>query len=156
MSDLREKYEKRLATGTIVVPRNGEAIKECFYGNLTVLDTKASALMTFDGILIAVASFTVQTGGVFEKQPIVPLIVIITALIAAGLCLFVAQISYRFLGKVIIKPGASDTLDYTAEIKALHGAVDRRTFYYRTAWYLSLIAIALFLAMFLLTLRTYS
>jgi len=101
MSDLRKKYENSLAPETVIVPPNALAIKGCFYSNLTVLDTKASALMAFDGILIAVASFTVQAGGVFEKQPVVPLIVIITALIAAGLCLFVAQISYPFLGKVI-------------------------------------------------------
>jgi len=156
MSDLRKKYENSLAPETVIVPPNALAIKECFYSNLTVLDTKASALMAFDGILIAVASFTVQAGGVFEKQPVVPLIVIITALIAAGLCLFVAQISYPFLGKVISKPGTPNGLDYNTEINALHGAVDWRTCYYRIAWWLSLTAIALFLIMFLLTLKAYS
>jgi len=156
MSDLREKYETSLASGTVITPPNALLIKECFYSNLTVLDTKASALMAFDGILIAVASFTVQAGGVFEKQPVVPLIVIITALIAAGLCLFVAQISYPFLGKVVIKPGTPGTLDCTDELNALHGAVDWRTGFYRIAWVLSLIAIALFLIMFILTLKTYS
>jgi hypothetical protein len=142
MSDLRKKYENSLAAGTVIVPPNALAIKECFYSNLTVLDTKASALMAFDGILIAVASFSVQTGGVFEKQPVVPLIVIIAALIAAGLCLFVAQISYPFLGKIVIKPGSPVTLDCTDELNSLHGAVDWRTRFYRIAWVLSLIAIA--------------
>jgi hypothetical protein len=156
MSNLRKKYEYSSAPGTPITPPNAAAIKECFYNNLTVLDTKASALMAFNGILIAVASFTVQAGGVFEKQPVVPLIVIITALIAAGLCLFVAQISYPFLGKVVIKSGTPNGLDYSAEINSLHGAVDRRTWYYRIAWWLSLLAIALFLIMFILTLKAYS
>jgi hypothetical protein len=127
------------------------AIKECFYSNLTVLDTKASALMAFDGILVAVASFTVQDGGVLEGQRL-PLYVIIMTLIAAGLCLFVAQISYPFLGKVIIKPGIPLTLDYTNEINALHSAVDWRTCFYRIAWLLSVLAIFLFLVMFIMAL----
>ncbi|HEY7218602.1 MAG TPA: hypothetical protein VH985_09430 [Candidatus Binatia bacterium] len=118
---------------------------------MTVLDTKASALMAFDGILVAVASFTVQDGGVLEGQRL-PLYVIIMTLIAAGLCLFVAQISYPFLGKVIIKPGIPLTLDYTNEINALHSAVDWRTCFYRIAWLLSVLAIFLFLVMFIMAL----
>jgi len=154
MSNLLNKYRLTADPQTITVPADGKEIKEAFYGNLTVLDTKASALMTFDGILIAVASFTVQQGGVFEDEPLLALIVIITALIASGLCLFVAQISYPFFGKVIINP--PQTLDFTAEIKALHGAVDWRTVFYRSAWWLSLLAIVLFLIMFLWTLKSYS
>jgi len=79
--------------------------------------------MAFDGILVAVASFTVQDGGILKGQ-VLPLFVIIMTLIAAWLCLFVAQISYPFLGKVIIIPWTPITLDYTDEINALHGAVD--------------------------------
>lgn len=84
MSDLREKYGKSIGSNAVIVPPEGVAIKECFYGNLTVLDAKASALMAFDGILVAVASFTVQTGGVLEGQRL-PLVVIIMTLIASGL-----------------------------------------------------------------------
>lgn len=155
MSDLRKKYECSLASNTVIVPPNAIVLKDHFYSNLTVLDTKASALMAFDGILIAVASFTVQEGGVFASHPVFPLIVIITALIAAGLCLFVAQISYSFLGKVIIIPGTPDTMDFSMEIDALHSAVDWRTCLYRIAWVLSLIAIGLFLVMFILALIGY-
>jgi hypothetical protein len=153
MSDLRKKYENSLAPDAVIVPANAVAIKECFYSNLTVLDTKASALMAFDGILVAVASFTLQDGGVLAGQ-LLPLFVIIITLIAAGLCLFVAQISYPFLGKVIIKPGSSVSLDYTNELNALHGAVDWRTCFYRIAWLLSILAIFLFLVMFILALKT--
>jgi hypothetical protein len=152
MSDLRRKYESAFAQGTVIQPPDAVDLKECFYSNLTILDAKASALLYFDGILIAVASFTVQQGGVFETQQLIPLIVIITALVAAGLCLFVAQISYPFLGKVTITAGRPSTLDYNREIDALHRAVDWRTGLYRLAWALSLIAVALFLFMFIVAL----
>jgi hypothetical protein len=107
MSELLRKYESLCASGIEILPPNPVAIKESLYCNLTILDSKASALMAFDGILIAVASFTVQEGGVFASEPQVPLVVIILALVAAGFCLAVAQISYPFLGKVVMTPTSS-------------------------------------------------
>jgi hypothetical protein len=155
MSDLRTKYESSFATDTVIVPANATTIKEAFYSNLTVLDSKASALMTFDGILVAVASLTLQDGGVLEGQwP--PLLVIIMTLLAAGLCLFVAQISYPFLGKVTTVKGTPSKLDFSKELESLHRAVDWRTGLYRFAWLLSVLATALFLIIFIVALLTYS
>ncbi len=152
MSELREKLELLSVQGTQIVPVNAEATKKYLYDDLTVLDSKASALMAFDGILIAAASFTVEKGGVCDTLRVIPLIVIIMALVAAGLCLLVAQVSYPFLGKVVMTPGR---LDYSKELDALDGAVIWRTRFYQAAWWLSLIAVALFLILFGMSLKSH-
>jgi hypothetical protein len=152
MSELLKIYECLCASGTQIVPPNAVVIKESLYGNLTVLDSKASALMAFDGILIAIASFTIQQGGVFASEPLVPLVVIILTLLGAGCCLFVAQVSYPFFGKVIM---TSAKLDFSSELGALASAVTWRTNFYRAAWWLSAIAVALFLIVFVLALGNY-
>ncbi|HEV8721568.1 MAG TPA: hypothetical protein VGW77_13120 [Candidatus Binatia bacterium] len=136
MSDLREKYEL-LTSSAPVTPLNASAIKKHFYSNLTTLDSKASALMAFDGILIAAATFAFPTA-FSDLWRWVLLAVIVIALIAAGFCLGVAQVSYPFLGKVMITsrpPRAA--LDFAEELNALDVAVQRRTSFYRTAWRLS-------------------
>lgn len=135
MSDLREKYEL-LTSSAPVTPLNGPAIKEHFYSTLTTLDSKASALMAFDGILIAAATFAFPTA-FSDLWRWMLLVVIVIALIAAGFCLAVAQVSYSFLGKVRITPGPPRALDFSEELNALDVAVQRRTNFYRTAWRLS-------------------
>jgi hypothetical protein len=135
MSDLREKYEL-LSSSAPVTPPNAPAIKEHFYSNLTILDSKASALMAFDGILIAAATFAFPTA-FSDLWRGTLLAVIVIALIAAGFCLGVAQVSYSFLEKVSIRPGPPRALDFSEELSALDAAVQRRTSFYRTAWRLS-------------------
>jgi len=152
MSELREKHELLLAEGTSINPLKAKEITEFLYADLTILDSKASALMSFDGILTAVASFTVQDEGILARQPLIPLIAIVLGLLAACLCLFVAQISYPFLGKVRIVAGPPRGLEYSEELNALDGAVIWRTCFYRTAWWLSLGAVVLFLIMFVVAL----
>lgn len=149
MSELREKYELLSAPGTSINPLKAKEITEFLYAALTILDSKASALMGFDGILIAAATFTVEKQGLVDTQRVVTLIVIIMALFAAALCLFVARISYPFLGKVTIIPGPPRELDYSDEISALDREVGRRTRLYRNAWLLSLIAVTLFMIVFI-------
>jgi len=140
MSELREKYELLCTDGTKSVPQNAECVKKNLYENLTILDSKASALMAFDGILIAAATFAFPTafsdlwrGTLFG--------VIVIALVAAGFCLGVAQVSYPFLDKVRITPGPPRGLDFSEELNALDVAVQRRTCFYRSAWRLSLLAV---------------
>src|SRR5712691_4927929 len=99
MSDLREKCDLLCAPGTSISPVQAKDTAKFLYEALTILDSKASALMAFDGILVAAATFTVEKEGVVDIQRIVTLIVIIMALAGAVLCLFVARISYPFLGK---------------------------------------------------------
>jgi hypothetical protein len=135
MSHLCEKYDL-LTSSAPVMPPNGPAIKDHFYNTLTTLDSKASALMAFDGILIAAATFAVPTAfSDFWRWTLFAVIVV--ALIAAGFCLAVAQVSYSFLGKVEILPGPPRALNFSEELKALSIAVKRRTTFYRIAWRLS-------------------
>lgn len=135
MSDLRDKYDL-LTSSAPVTPPNGPAIKDHFYNTLTTLDSKASALMAFDGILIAAATFAVPTA-FSDLWRWMLFAVIVVALIAAGFCLGVAKVSYPFLGKVRIASGAARALDFSEELSALDIAVKRRTTFYRIAWSLS-------------------
>lgn len=148
MSELREKYELSSAQDTSIKPSRAKDTTKSFYEALNILDSKASALMGFDGILIAAATFTVEKQGLIGIQRAVTLTVIIMALFAAALCLFVARISYPFLGKVTIIPGPPRGLDYSDEISALDRESVRRTGLYRTAWLLSLTAVTLFMIVF--------
>ena len=150
MSDLLQKLQLLYASGTHITPENAKAIAEFLYEALTVLDRKATALMAFDGILVAAASFTAEKKNVVSTERVFTLIVTSMALVAAGFCLFVSQISYPFLDKVASAPGA---LDYSNELKALESALIWRTYFYQAAWWLSLFALPLFLIMFATSLR---
>jgi len=154
MSRLREKYELLSAQGISINPPKAEQTAKSLYEALTILDSKASALMAFDGILVAAAAFTVEKAGALDAQRAVTFIAIVIALAAAALCLLVARISYPFLDKVRITPGVPPGLDYSDEIRALDGEVMRRTRYYRIAWRLSLAGLLPFLIMFGLALQT--
>lgn len=150
MSDLREKYEL-LTSLAPVTPLNAPGIKEHFYSNLTTLDSKASALMAFDGILIAAATFAFPTA-FSDLWRWILLAVIVIALIAAGFCLGVAQVSYPFLGKVRTTLGPPRALDFSEELNALDLAVQRRTGFYQVAWRLSFGTVILAPIMFIIAL----
>lgn len=157
MSDLREKYEL-LSVGHTLIPPKAKDTTELFYAALTILDSKASALMTFDSILIAAAAFTIEKGGGFVAI-VLTLFGIVMALVAAALCLLVARISYPFLDKVTITSAAAGNpaqLDYSNELSALDEAVGTRTRYYRVAWRLSVAALFPFLIVFAMALFTSS
>jgi hypothetical protein len=101
------------------------------YNVLTILDNKARALLTFDGLLFAGSS------AMYDKMTVGWLkyaseAMIVIALVAASLCLFVAVVSYPFLGEVNL-----GTYDNTREIEALGEAVEKRTSRLRNAWRVS-------------------
>jgi len=114
------------------------------YDALTILDRKAAALMTFDGILIAAAAFAVEKGGIIQTHKVLRssvVSIIVLSLIAAALCLVIARIGYPFLHFVIQNPDKS--LDFTKEFAGLSSAVTQRTYYYQLAWLLSIVAVGL-------------
>jgi Na+-driven multidrug efflux pump len=116
---------------------------EFFYEALSVLDHKAEALMVFDGILIAAATFILDRGNlhrIHKWRRLLVLLAILLALLAAGACLFVARVKYSFLGDMTIVGGKLQTSE---EFHALAVALARRTFDYELAWYLSVGAICL-------------
>jgi hypothetical protein len=148
MSDLLQKLELLHATGTLFIPANGDHIVKTLYEILNVLDGKSLALLAFDGILVAATTFTAEKGDVFNKRGLprlLAILIIVFALGAAALCLCVAQISYPFFDYVKMAPGK---LDFSEDIRNLSVTIDWRTWYYRVAWWFSIIAIPLYIVMF--------
>jgi hypothetical protein len=120
---------------------------------LTILDDKGLALLAFDGIIVAAATFVAEKGAVFQKRGIarwLAIFIIILALSAAVACLFVSEVSYPFFNYVTCE--ASRGLDFTSEISRLAAHVEWRTDYFQFAWWCSIIAIPLFLTMFWISL----
>ncbi len=147
--DLLQKVELFHAAGTQMIPPHGPEIVKTFYDILTVLDTKGLALLAFDGILVAATTFAAEKGGVFHHRDWprwLAIAIIALALVAAALCLFVSEVSYSFFHYVDC--AASDKLDFSREVDRLATLVDWRTWYYRIAWWFSMIAIPMFAVLF--------
>jgi hypothetical protein len=116
---------------------------EFFYEALSVLDHKAEALMVFDGLLIAAATFILDRGNlhrVHKWRRTMVLLAIMLALFAAAGCLFVARVKYSFLGDMTIAGGKLLTNE---EFQALSVVLARRTFDYELAWYFSVTAVCI-------------
>jgi hypothetical protein len=114
------------------------------YGALTILDGKASALMGFDVIMVAAAAFLIEKNLVPEThrlRRVAVILVVLLALLGAGLNLWVARVTYDFLGAATLSPDGKLTLD--GEFKALADAITFRTREYQYAWGFSLGAVCL-------------
>lgn len=151
--DLLQKIELLHAAGTQFAPSDGKEVVKTLYDILTVLDNKGLALLAFDGIVVAATAFTAEKGDVFIRHTParwLAIAIIVVALLAAALCLGVSRISYPFFDFVECAP---PKLDFTKEIEHLAGLVGWRTWYYQSAWWLSIVAIPLFLAMFSISLE---
>jgi hypothetical protein len=151
--DLLQKIVLFQAVGTQFTPADAKEVVKSLYDILTILDTKGLALLAFDGIVVAATAFTAEKGEVFTKHGVarwLAIAIIIMALTASALCLGVSRVSYDFFGYVDCAPGK---LDFTNEIDELTILVGRRTWYYQSAWWLSLAAIPLFLTMFSMSLE---
>ncbi len=114
------------------------------YDVLTILDAKAAALLAFDGLLLAAETFMYGASDRIAWLHPYSLWLILLTLAAALVCLFVAHISYAFLGK--IKIGAPDN---SAEIKKSGNLVKWRTIRLWFGWWLSVIAVVCFIALVL-------
>lgn len=154
LCDLLQKFNLLHAAGTQFSPPHGPEIVKTFYEILNVLDTKALALLAFDGIIVAASTFVAEKGDVFRKRGLVrwlAILIIFLSLVAAAFCLFVSEISYSFFHYV--ECTASDKLDYSNEITRLATLIEWRTVYFQIAWALSIVAIPLFMAMFWVSLN---
>lgn len=149
MCDLLQKIVLLHAAGTQISPDHADEIVKTLYEILTVLDGKGLALLAFDGIVVAAATFAAEKGDVFRKRGLarwLAISTIVVSLAAAALCLGVSEISYPFFHYVACS--APDKLDYSNEINHLATLIDWRTKYYQIAWSFSIAAIPLFLVMF--------
>jgi hypothetical protein len=130
-------------------------VLEWMYAILTTLDSKSSALMRLNGVLIAAAAFLLglfqrQGGTILSTTHTDALVITTSAFLSAvsiGCCLFVVNVSWPFLGKMT--KGNDGRFDCTAEITALDQACTFRQRAYRLAWYISLVASAEFVLEFL-------
>jgi hypothetical protein len=137
------------------VPEKALEILEKLYGALGALDQTSAAILTFDAILITAAVFSAQraptdTGPPGLERRLAQLVVLV-ALVSAGLALWVDRVSYPFLDNVLKTPGK---LDFRPEFLVLDDEIAFRTQLYRGAWYLSVTAVAFFLLRILWILRT--
>ena len=144
MNDLLEKLVALHAAGAQVTPENAKDVANYLYEALTVIDRKAATLLVFDGILVAAAAFAIEKEST-RAQRLLTFVVILMVLAAAGLTLVAAQISYPFFDKIVVTAGH---VDFSTELRALADALVSRTAFYRTAWWLSIAALPLFLVMF--------
>jgi hypothetical protein len=137
-----------------IVPAGALKILDKLYGALGALDQTSAAILTFDAILITAAVFSAQraptdTGPPGLERRLAQLVVLV-ALVSAGLALWVDRVSYPFLDHVLKTPGK---LDFTPEFLVLDGEIARRTQLYQGAWCLSVAAVGFFLLRILWVLR---
>ncbi len=125
------------------------------YHVLTTLDTKASALMRLNGVLIAAAAFLLglfmrQGGTILSTTKADAHLVVISALLSAVsifCCLWVVNVSWSFLGRV---KKTGENYDCSEELTHLDLACTFRQRLYRLAWWVSLLAVLTFLLEFLI------
>jgi hypothetical protein len=125
-----------------------EVEKHCldqFYTYLTVLDSKATGLLTVNTLFIAilVGFLTADASKVFDLQipfsKTVAELQLLGVFFSALLCLFVVSVSWNFLANVPTEP--QDAKAFEAELKRLANVIDDRTHYYWFAWVLTLLAL---------------
>jgi len=144
MPVLLSRYVQLFRTHAGNDPTDKEKV-DWLYGVLTVLDAKAGALLAFDGLLIAGAALT------YDKfsDKWVSLGLILLSLAAALLSLYVARMSYAFLGNIV--PGHADI---TGELNSLEEVTERRTRILFVAWWLSIIAVYCYIGIVVIHMMT--
>jgi hypothetical protein len=142
MGELLKKHERLWADSGLKKPTPKDKI-DFLYGNLNILDSKATTLLHLNVLLIAIATIVIveRREAILHWERLFLVGVIAVSLFASLLCLFVARISYAFLGKVDLK---SKPTNYVPELNTLEDTVQERLGYYWISWWLSVAAIAAF------------
>jgi hypothetical protein len=147
MPDLIQKYSQMVRVSRGLDPPNQVGFAEpvpsdkdkidWIYGVLTILDAKAGALLAFNGLLIAAATLT------YDKFPEKALFIalILLSLFASLLSLYVARVSYEFLGNII--PGQCNN---QSELDVLEDVAEKRTRILFVAWSMSVFSVYCYIA----------
>lgn len=105
---------------------------DSLYAILTILDSKATGLLTVDALVGAVLVGVLALPAESPIKQRVPdwaiLVSLLLTLLSAFLCLLVVRVRWRFLGRV-------KGTDFSDEIKWLANVVRDRTQYYWWAWW---------------------
>lgn len=120
------------------------------YGILSILDTKATGLLTVNAFLIAAlvvffgSADQIQNALGFAPPRVILRAQLVVLGISAFLCLLVVRVTWRFMQHV--PETASAREDFFPELRRLANAVDDRTRYYWLAWLFALTGIVMALA----------
>jgi hypothetical protein len=117
------------------------------YTILTILDTKATGLLTVNAFLIAglVASADqIKYVLGFTPPPVILRAQLVTLGVSAFLCMLVVRVTWKFMWYV--PESASSAADFEAELSHLANAIADRTHYYWCAWFAALVGILMSLA----------
>jgi hypothetical protein len=138
--------------------RDHVAVDE-IYKLLTILDSKASALMRYDGIILAVVTFSTRAGQPFSKLVYTILLLTIISIFA---CLMVVGVFWNLLGYIEateIEGTAKNKEtkgDVTKELDALRKLLLLRETAYQTAWWCALLVSVLLAVYFIRTWNPWS
>ena len=128
----------------------GEKTLEWIYQLLGVLDTKASALMRLNGVMLAAASFLLHA----DSSTAIKFLVAgsgIASAISIACCLLVVGVDWPFLGLVVDKgEGEARKLDFSQEFFHLQKVADFRQGCFRVGWTISFLATVTFLVAIIL------
>ncbi len=116
-----------------------KAILDEIYKFLGILDSKASALMRYNSIILAVLALMER--GTSAKLPHVTIYIVVMTIVSILACLLVVGVYWRFLEWV--DPDARENL--SGELDALRRALVMREAAYQIAWWMSLAVLLLFL-----------
>lgn len=118
------------------------------YQLLSILDSKASALMRLNGVMLAAAAFMLQPE--YHVLGIIKLLVAISATgstLSIACCLSVVSVDWPFLSHVSEKTtaGGDKVFDFSNEFHLLQQVADFRQKLYMTGWKMSFAATVMFL-----------
>jgi hypothetical protein len=124
-------------------------IREYAYSVLGVLDSKASALMRFDAVILTMLTLiynNIWTRGVGELVPVLMAGVAFLTLASIFLCLFVVAVSWPFLGYAV-PAGTTRPYGQRDELEELAKAMCFREASYMLSWTFCSLAMLLMVAL---------
>jgi hypothetical protein len=136
--DFRKRGEKLIdKLKALRTDSHRESVKE-LYDLLTILDSKATGLLTVDALVVAIL-----LGVLSSSKPYLPgwgiWISLCLTMCSALLCLLIVNLPWGFLGQVY--RDASNNLSFNEEVRCLANVVHDRTWFYCSAWKLAFLGI---------------
>jgi hypothetical protein len=109
---------------------------EAIYAVLTVLDSKASALMRLDGVMLAAGLFGISAN-LYRAKSWEFGIIALSSVVSMMLCLAVVAVDWKFLEYVT---GRAPLYNFEREIESLRKVRWLRELCYRWAWFFAVVA----------------